>query len=209
MKHSRTRFALLRTGALCAFACLSLAVACEARMPTSAEVDAMTVADAEKAAVSAKLLAEKQSHDRVYVVDDRAVTEAEAHALVASKIATIDVRGRKSALDKDQVFITTLDKLAPPTGDNLMKMKMAMRTRVLSDSGLKPLDEKRQLSKKSFDGIVMVDGVVSPLSALEDLKLSGRIESVNVIKGAAAARFSSEPAALNGIIMVKTKAAQQ
>jgi len=208
MKHSRTRFALVRAGALCAIAFLSVAVACEARMPTSAEVDAMDVASAEKAAIGAKLIAEKKDADLIYWVNGKSVSAGEAHSLAAAKIASIDIRGRKSALDKDQVFVTTLDRTPlPPTSEDLTKMKTSLRTRVMIDTGVKAVNEKRQLSKQSFDGLLLIDGVVAPMSALGDLKTSGRIASVEVFKGPAAARMSSDPAAANGIISVKTKAA--
>ena len=47
MKPITKRFALVRGGALCAAAVLSLAAACEARVPTSAEIQSMDVAGAE------------------------------------------------------------------------------------------------------------------------------------------------------------------
>ena len=208
MKHSRTRFALARAGALCAFAFLSVAVACEARLPTSAEVDAMNVEGAERAAISAKLLAEKINADRIYTVDGKTVSAAEAHAIAANKIATVNIRGRKAALDKDEVLITTLDhNKRIPSAEELANLKLKLRMRMAADTGYAVVPDKRQLSKKSFDGVLMVDGVVTPSSELAELK-KDQIESIEVIKGAAATRLSSDPAALNGIISVKMKPKQ-
>jgi beta-lactamase regulating signal transducer with metallopeptidase domain len=208
MKHSRTRFAFARAGLLCAIAFLSVVVACEARMPTSADVDAMSVEGAEKAAVASKLLAELKSANRIYMVDGRVVSEAEAHAIAPSKIASMDIRGRKSPGDKDEVRIYTLNQNKSLTDDQLMKMKTTLRSRVAVDSNVKPFGEKRLLSRKSFDGVVMIDGVASTSKALAELS-HDQIASVEVFKGEAAAKMSSDPAAQYGIISVKTKAAKQ
>jgi beta-lactamase regulating signal transducer with metallopeptidase domain len=205
MKHSRTRFAFARTGVLCAIAFLAVAVACEARMPTSAEVDAMSVEGAEKAAISAKLLAEKNNKDRIYTVDGKTVSEAEAHAIAANKIASVDIRGRKSALDKEEIRIATLDPSKALGREDLMKMKMEVRSRVPQAD--QPPAEKRLLSKKTFDGLVLIDGVVSTSQALAELPRD-QIAGIEVFKGEAAAKLSHDPAAANGIISVKLKAKQ-
>jgi outer membrane receptor protein involved in Fe transport len=55
-----------------------------------------------------------------------------------------------------------------------------------------------------FNGLLLVDGVQVSASQLAALKPDA-IESVEVIKGAAAAKLSSDPAAANGIIRVTMK----
>ncbi len=204
MKHSRTRFALARAGVLGAIAFLSVGVACEARMPTSADVDAMSVESAEKAAISAKLLAEKVSADRLYMVDGVKVSAAEAHALAPASIASVNIVGRKSAADKEQVEIYTLSHAKSLTGMDLTNMKVKLRSPA-PDSAKFRVADGPSLSRKSFDGIVMIDGVVSTSAALAQLA-PGQIATINVYKGAAAAQMSSDPAAANGIISVTLKA---
>ena len=204
MRHSRTRFAFARTGVLCAIAFLSVAVACEARMPTSAEVDAMSVASAEKAAVAAKLLAEK-SVGRFYTVDDKLVTEAEAKAIAADKIASINILGRKSALDKEEIRIATLAKKV--SGEQLSALKTKLDGIEASPTN-SLLNEKRQLSKKEFDGLVLIDGQAVPSSTLAEVSRD-RIAEINVIKGEAATKISTDPRAQNGIISIKMKAERQ
>ncbi|MEO5816149.1 MAG: M56 family metallopeptidase [Gemmatimonadaceae bacterium] len=206
MKHSRTRFAFARAGVLCAIALLSVGVACEARMPTSAEVDAMSVAGAERSAVSAKLLAEKNSADRIYVVDGRTVSEDVAHAIAANDIVSVNIIGRKSAAEKEMVRIVTVAEGL--SGDESKNLNMKIRERVPTDSGVRPLGEKRLMSTRSFDGVVMINGVVSTSQALAELKPE-QIESIEVFKGDAAAKRSSNPAAANGIISVKMKNAKR
>ncbi len=208
MKHSRTRFGFARAGVLCAIAFLSVAVACEARMPTSADVDAMNVASAEKAAVAAKLLAETKTAGRIYTVDGKTVSEAEAHAIAADKIASMDIRGRKTALDKEEIRISTLRGSKSMGGDDLADQKMKIRTRTPADSGSKRQAEKTQMSNRQFDGVVMINGLVSTSQALNELPRD-QIASVEVIKGEAALKMSSDPAAKFGIISVKMKNAKE
>ena len=58
MNRSRTRLALARTAVLAAVATLSVAMACEARLPTSAEVDAMTYMQLIRSAAESGLIAD-------------------------------------------------------------------------------------------------------------------------------------------------------
>jgi hypothetical protein len=209
MKHSRTRFALARAGALCAIAFLSVAVACEARLPTSAEVDAMSVEGAERAAVNAKLFAEISDMKRIYLVDGVIVSEADAHAIAPIKIASIDIRGRKSAADKDEVRIYTLDKTKSINAETVARLKTTFKVAAdRADTVSLKIARQPQLSKKSFDGLLLVDGVETPSEALAELSRD-KMASVEVFKGAAAAKMSTDPRALNGIISIKMKAAQQ
>ncbi|MEO8336878.1 MAG: M56 family metallopeptidase [bacterium] len=204
MTHSRTRFALVRAGALCAFAFLSVAVACEARMPTSAEVDAMTVEGAEKAAIKSKLLAEATAN-RIYMVDGVVVSEADAHAIASNMIVTVNIVGRTPAFDKEQVQISTLAHNKSIAGEDTKYTKVKIRTQ--GDSVTMRMADKSQLSRKSFDGLLLIDGVVTPSARLAELS-PDMIASVEVTKGEAATKLSSDPAAVNGIISVKLKPKQ-
>lgn len=56
----------------------------------------------------------------------------------------------------------------------------------------------------SFDGLLLIDGVETPASAMTSLD-PHTIESVEVLKGEAAARAYSDPRAANGVIRVTTK----
>ncbi|MBC7674221.1 MAG: M56 family metallopeptidase, partial [Polaromonas sp.] len=91
MKNTKPRFTLVRTGSLAAIAMLAVAMACEARLPTSAEVEKMDVASWEKAVVQAKQLDEAGAKNVVYKVAGVVVSADKAHALSANHIARDNV----------------------------------------------------------------------------------------------------------------------
>jgi hypothetical protein len=61
-------------------------------------------------------------------------------------------------------------------------------------------------STGSFEGLLLIDGVDTPVSAMTNLD-PDTIESVDVLKGAAAARAYSDPRAAKGVIRITTKRA--
>jgi beta-lactamase regulating signal transducer with metallopeptidase domain len=89
MKRTRPRFARARGGVLAAAAALALLVACDAQLPTSAEVEQMDVASAEKAVVRTKMLASTDSV--VFMVDGVRMSAERARALNPDQIARIEV----------------------------------------------------------------------------------------------------------------------
>lgn len=71
------------------------------------------------------------------------------------------------------------------------------------------VDSSRQAAiagrtRKPFSGVVIIDGVVSDLTAMKSIDPS-RIASIEVIKGPAAMQQSTDPRALNGVILITLK----
>ena len=204
MTRTRTRLALARAAALGAVATLSIAMACEARLPTSAEVDAMNVASAEKAAVRTNLIAEGDGKSVIYTVNGQRVSKEEAHAIAASRIATINVskeHGERGAGDSVYTFVRVM------TDEHGQKMKVPMTAtfkRTHEGAEHERMMATKMKSEHSFDGILVIDGVVSPGGSLAKLSRDD-IVSVDVLKGEAAARAYADPAAQNGVIRVTTK----
>ena len=194
MKNTTQRFTLVRAGALGAVALLAIVMACEARLPTSAEVEQMDVASAEKALVpiinaavqcrilTTKLVAEQGAKNVVYTVDGATVTAEQAHAITSSRIATVNVSKGRLANTKDSGTVYTT---------------VSVRTLDASEPAV-------PMSMTGFNGLLFVDGVLVPAGALSKLA-PGDIESIDVIKGVAATKLSSDPAAANGVIRVTTK----
>ena len=203
MKPITKRFALVRGGALCAAAVLSLAAACEARVPTSAEIQSMDVASAERTAAKAGLLEMFHGTTPEFFVNGAKVSAAEAHAIPASDIAKVDVHKGKSAGDASIISISTV-----ATSANGLKYRSASPDGATpASAGLKRLHEKLMSSHDLFSGIVIIDGVRSDAAALHRLDPKD-ILGVEIIKGAAAAQLSSDPAAKDGIVKVTTKGAR-
>ncbi len=220
MKNTKPRFTLVRSATLGALAALSILVACEAKLPTSADVEKMDVASAEQALVQSKLLDEAGAKNVMYKVDGFVVTADEAHALSASDIATVNVSKGKWKTTKDRgteytsVNITTgaaggkgalADVLLPPPPRQGLRLRPPMS--VTADS-MKINTEHGTLTNKTFAGLLYVDGVIKTNSTLATLSPE-TIESVEVIKGQAATKISSDPAAANGVIRITTKHAKQ
>jgi beta-lactamase regulating signal transducer with metallopeptidase domain len=104
MKPPHSRFTLVRTSILGSIAALLVLVACESRLPTSAEISTVDAATMEKRAAEAHLRKPAAAH--VYIVDGKAVSDKEAHAILAGAIASVEVstaHGNEPA----QILITT------------------------------------------------------------------------------------------------------
>ena len=199
MKQTRPRFALVRSGTLGALAALSILVACEARMPSSAEVEKMDVAGAEKAAVQSKMVDEEAVKHATYTVDGRAATVEEAKAVGANRIVGVRIRKSATAGGAAQIDIDT--RLVPTTVD------ASGAPMTISTNDMKLTTEHGTLtgSKTPFAGLLYVNGVLTPTSWMETMS-PANIASVEVIKGVAAGNGDST--AGNGIIRITTKRAK-
>lgn len=193
------RFPLARSAGLSAIAALAILTACEARLPTSSQLQAMDVASAEKALVQSKVMDERAAANVVYVVNGATVSADKAHAIPSNHIASVNiVKG----------------------GGNTADPRATVVHIVTSDSVLSPLPRKSEaegearglearpgtVARAEFSGQLYIDGVLAPEGAMAKLSPND-IVSVNILKGEAARAFSSDPAAANGVIQVVTKAA--
>ena len=210
MTPHTSRFTRARSIGLAAVAALAVITACEARLPTSSEVQSMDVASAEKAFAEYKVIDDRAAANVVYVVDGQAVTAEKAHAIPANRIATVNVV-KSSAKDGSKQTIMNIATLGAPE-----QQRLALRSdtagphmKVMLDRNvappLPPQNGMLSRSKEPFAGLVFVDGVRAPGDALTKIKPDD-IASVDVLKGVAARAISSDPAAANGIIKIVTKA---
>lgn len=90
MTQRRPKFARATGSVLAACSLALFALACEAKLPTTAEVDSMDVSAAESAAQHLALVGPADSLV-IYTIDGRAATAQEAHALSPGDIARIEV----------------------------------------------------------------------------------------------------------------------
>lgn len=190
MKRTRSRFAPARIGVLCSLAALSILVACEARMPTSAEVSSMDAKSAEQTAVKAKMLDEQSK--LLYIVDGVVVTAEKAKAIPASQIASIDVT--KNAEGGRINIVTVLAKAEPDKA-------AAERKATLGDGVM-----KKAVTLGAAQPMIVIDGVKATKAEMARLtKLD--IAMVNIIKGPNAQREFPDADAVNGVIVVTTRKA--
>lgn len=168
-----------------AIAALGFAAACGTELPTSAELQGMDVAAAEKRAFAA---APNMAAAR-YVVDGKDVSEREAKAIAANRIATIEIRKRDQT--RSEVHITT-QALATSGGD--------VKTVRIVEGG--PL-QGPSAEAVPFDGLLIVDGVKTDPAKMNSIDPK-TILNVEVIKGTAAEKVYG-PEGAKGVIRITTK----
>lgn len=222
MTTSFSRIASLRAAAFGALGAVALLAACEARMPTSAEIDEMDAASAEAQGERLQLIAPDSGV--TYFVDGEEVTAEEAHAIAADRLAQVEViriRGtghggiiRLMTRSGEEIAADTMVREGgePETGER--RRLVQLRAKSASDGDGDRVTVRRDTLgafeglKDSFDGLMLIDGVeVGPeLKELEGLDPDD-IDRIEVIKGPAAARAYDDPRAANGVIRITTKKA--
>ncbi|HEU0016419.1 MAG TPA: M56 family metallopeptidase [Longimicrobium sp.] len=203
------RFARLRASALAVLGLAALAGACESPLPTSAEVEKMDVAAVEEGAAKIALTADEMT----YVVDGEEVTREQAHALLSNRIGTIEVT--RAADGRGTIRISTTgtamdgERMRVPRGGGRAHVEgSGTEFKIRSLEARMPGGSRARIASSStFDGLLVIDGVISPRDALNTIDPNG-IESVEVLKGTAATQQYSDPRAANGVIRVTTKKAQ-
>ena len=179
-RKSRHPVARRVSGAIIAAALLL--AACESRLPTSAEVEAM---DAKTAVARLAALPGVDTARTVYMLDGKTVSTSEAGQVMSGKIASIEVvKG----------------------GDRTPMVRM--RTRAGGDTTMMIAGTKLEItplrSRTGFDGVFIIDGK-SVSSDVANRLNPNSISSIEVVKGEAARLRSSDPRAVNGIILITTK----
>ena len=179
----------VRAVAYAALGALAILAACESEVPTAADVRDMDAATAEAAAGKLHLL-DPAGEDVTYFVDGREVDAEEARALAPEELARVEiVRSEESKGAVIRLRRVAEDGSAPEPASG---QEAKVRVPGPGDGG--------------FDGLLIIDGEVAPVARMGELRPS-EIETVEVIKGAAAAAISDDPRAARGIIRVTTKAA--
>ena len=189
MNTTGTKRSLLRAGVLGTAAALALLAACEAKVPTGPEIDAMDVASASKAAAGTRLMMKSAMDSAIFYVNGAEVDSKTANSLTPNQIATIDIN--KGDGVRSIIRITTNGQ-AP---DSLAQSgNTKVRIALTGD----------QAERSAAQPLILIDGVKADDAQLQALN-KDRIASIDVIKGASAQAMSSDPLAKNGIIKVTTR----
>lgn len=212
LSHTRTR--LLAAAGVAVLAVLG---ACQADLPTAAEVESMDVAALEKevAVIPGLKLA---SENAIYFLDGLLVDRSTVMALDGSLITNLEVQrnedapkilvstrqsgGERQAFTREQAAAaetrTTLERAA---GDGNSGSPKVMTSGVLTI--LRPKSNSGE-TEVPYPAMI-IDGVMVERTKLQGIRPSD-IEKVEVVKGAAALAQYGEKAA-NGVILVTTWAA--
>lgn len=232
MTPKRLKYPIARVLATGAFASLAMLAACEAKLPTSDEVDQMT---ASTATTAAGYVLKLDTAKVTYYIDERTATKAEAEKLAAEQITTVNVT-QKGAQSGGEVRIMTRESAKPLPGagynidttptriyykrtDERAASDLTGPTRITfdtpgdrvvltatSDTFTHPVVKRDAESKArtGFTGLMIVDGVITDPSVVNSIP-TDQIVTVNVIKGVAATAQYSDPRAVNGVIQIVTK----
>lgn len=188
MTESPVRLVSLRRTTVALLAVAALLSACESKLPTDAEVATM---DAAAAVRSVSGVAGIDPAIVRYFVDGVLATPQEAMAIPADRIATVSVRNGMA-----EIHIST-DALVL-RGDTIRISGTTAPGNAWRETGALPF-------AKGFTGVLVIDGVRVPNSRLNELS-GDRIQSVEVIKGAAAVGLYGKDAE-TGAIVVRTRRA--
>lgn len=198
------RFAALRAGALSVLGVAALLAACEARLPTSSEVEAMDVAAAETQLQRWRIVSPERD-TVIYIVNGVEVSAEEARALAGDRIAQVEVM-RGHAAEGARIRIETRP------GEHLEGHAREAKVRELAlpppDAAGHPHVLQFRQGEPGFagpfEGLILIDGVRAQPSELRGLR-PDRIERIEVLKGDAATRQYDDPAAAKGVLRITTR----
>jgi beta-lactamase regulating signal transducer with metallopeptidase domain len=178
MHRRRGRLGVTRGVVFAAAGGLFVLAACEAKVPTAAEVASMDVGTVEKRAAQLHVVDDKAANAD-YLVNGAAVSADSARSIPAARIGSVGVMKSRSAGGRDTIQITTVDRMP--------------RQRTEKDHDLMALP--RGLST---DATLMIDGVVQTrgMKVRQDRR---EIASIQVTKP------GKDPKYPNGLIAIETK----
>ncbi len=185
MKPTFTRTGATFAATLGGLALLAVVAACDAGLPTAAEVENMDATTAESTVRRAEFA--PAGGDTRYYLDRVSVSEREAKAVGADRISRIRIT---KAAGGSAIWIATKEDAAPEDAvpEDAAQDERAAVTRAMAGEPL-----------------IFIDGVRAKGSdALRSLD-PDRIASIDVIKGPAAAKLYSDATAANGVIQIRTK----
>jgi TonB-dependent SusC/RagA subfamily outer membrane receptor len=177
-------------------AAVALLAACESQLPTAAELQNMDVKGVETRVAQVTKLDTTRA---LYIVDGKQVTRAEANALSADKIATVNVRGGKT----QEIRISTKGGLVASPFKRTTDESVLVTDVKIRSAGTPAIVSLSGKAKTPFTGILIVDGKTVESSTLNSISPES-IESIEIMKGEAAKAIYGEAGA-NGVIKVTTK----
>jgi beta-lactamase regulating signal transducer with metallopeptidase domain len=194
MKVKRSRFMLVRAATLCAVAGLLTMAACEARVPTSAELTSMDVAAAEKAAAQTGALSDA---DADYFLNGERKAREEVTKLDAKVIGSMTVVKSRAAGGRDTIFVVTKDMMQELDSLSRIGTKVRDAGTAASERLMLPTPRGTKASPA-----IMIDGKMSTEERLAALR-GEDVASINILKPGNGVAGNAYP---NGLLAIETKA---
>ena len=114
MNAPRKRHALAYGALLSGFGALLVLAACEAKVPTEAQIAHMDVASAEKSAAEAGFMRTPDNNRTDFFLNGVPVSAERARAIAAKDIGSIEIVRAELATGRDTIFVTTPDRMPRP-----------------------------------------------------------------------------------------------
>jgi beta-lactamase regulating signal transducer with metallopeptidase domain len=206
MKPMKGRHVMVRGVALAAIGGLLALAACEARVPTAAEVQQLDVGTFEKKAQELALVDAKISKAD-YFVNGVPTSAADARAIDAKMIGSVEVVKSELPSGRDTIIVTTVDFMPKQT-----EMPVALRRAASAEPGLvRDSTWDRELAREgilpSGDEVqIVIDGKRSSQRDLAALRPEDIVE-VSIRKSTDSTPSSGREAS-DGVIRIRTKRAK-
>lgn len=229
MQWTRGRLAAARGLVLGGMGGLLVLAACEAKVPTAADVAQMDVASAQRTAAQAGLVRTPARDATDFFVNGVKVTPEAARALEAKVIGSIEVVKSELPTGRDTIFVTTLDRM-PKDRNELTRVRQSTLLGETGQTFAKPkktadpnehmvahverelasvraANERQQVTRvrtasAGDQPVYLIDGRKATMAEVSALKESD-IRSVNVYKKDGT---GIDPDAANGVISIETRA---
>ncbi|MEO7103338.1 MAG: TonB-dependent receptor plug domain-containing protein, partial [Gemmatimonadaceae bacterium] len=205
-KHSAKRpFArALRSASYIAIVSTLAIAACESHVPTAADISGLDAASAEKN-VRQVFLTKSDAQQPTYYVDGVVVSAEKAKSVSSDSIATVNIIRSKQPNGEQQIRLVTVagvrlgkDGAAMDSVPRVMFLQSQPGTVKLRTTG------KVLVMTPANEPLFLIDGVVATTVQYKALN-PANIDRIEVTKGAAALKQSSDPRAANGIVSITLK----
>ena len=198
MQSRRFNHPILRGASASLLGLAALLAACEAKMPTAADVEHM---DAQSAETNAKALGLVHRDSAIsWSVDGVETNEARAKLISKDSIVRLDVS--KAPDGSAHIYVVTKAK-QPLGAAREDSIRVNYRPDRPGERDERLMRKIQTASTRESTPLLMIDGVRSDLTLLKTIDRS-RIDRVDVLKGElAVARYGAE--ASNGVIVITTK----
>ena len=198
MQWTRGRLAAARGLVLGGMGGLLVLAACEAKVPTAADIAAMDVASAQRTAAKAGFMRTPSGHDVDYFINGVRSSAEQATKLDGKQIGSVEVVKSEHAAGRDTIFVTTLDRMPASDGAALLRASSKMLD-------AKELASVRTRRPGGAQPVYLIDDRKATMAELSALKES-EIRSVSVYKKDGT---GIDPDAANGVISIETRAGQK
>ena len=198
MQWTRGRLAAARGLVLGGMGGLLVLAACEAKVPTAADIAAMDVTSAQRTAAKAGFMRTPSGHDVDYFINGVRSSAEQATKLDGKQIGSVEVVKSEHAAGRDTIFVTTLDRMPASDGAALLRASSKMLD-------AKELASVRTRQPGGAQPVYLIDDRKATIAELSALKES-EIRSVSVYKKDGT---GIDPDAANGVISIETRAGQK